>query len=99
MRRGGTLVCALLAAVAGACTNFEDPTTVIDLRALAVQVEPSEIVLSVDITDPRNPTVDPASNPPLAVTPLVADPAGGDRELSYTILGGPKDAFAAARHL
>jgi hypothetical protein len=42
-----------------ACTNFEDPTTVIDLRALAVQVQPSEIVLSVDLTDPRNPTVDP----------------------------------------
>ena len=98
MRRGPrTLACALLATVAGAaCTDFEDPTTVIDLRALAVQVEPSEIVLSVDLTDPRNPVVDPASNLPLAVTPLVADPMGGGRELTYTILGCPNDPFAAA---
>jgi hypothetical protein len=100
LRRAGAparvLSLLLLAAGAVACTNFEDPTTVIDLRALAVQVEPSEIVLSVDLTDPRNPTVDPNNNPLLAVTPLVADPEGRRRALRYTILACPNDPFAAA---
>ena len=97
MRRGGARACAVVLLIAtGACTDFEDPTTVIDLRALAVQVEPSEIVLSVDLTDPRNPMVDASNNPPLAVTPLVADPHGGGRDLTYTILGCPNDPFAAA---
>jgi hypothetical protein len=92
----GWMALATALAIAPACTNFEDPTTVIDLRALAIRVEPSEIVLSVDVTDPTNPTVDPASNPPLIVTPLVADPQGGGRDLTYTILGCPNDPFAAA---
>jgi hypothetical protein len=93
---GGVALAAAALAGAPACTSFEDPTTVIDLRALAVQVEPSEIILSVDLTDPRNPTVDPANNPPLMVTPLVADPKGDNRELTYTILACPNDPFAAA---
>lgn len=99
MRRGGTPACALAVAAAAAtsaCTDFENPTTVIDLRALAVRVEPSEILLNVDLTDPRNPMVDPMNNPELAVTPLVGDPKGGGRDLTYTILACPNDPFAAA---
>ena len=78
MRRLATL---LLAIGAAACTNFADPTTVVDLRMLAVKVEPSEIILDADLSDPANPIVDPANNPPLTVTPLIVDPAGYGRLL------------------
>jgi hypothetical protein len=81
---------------AAACTNFQDPTTVVDLRVLAVQTQPSEIILSVDVSDPMNPIVDPASNPPVTVTPLIVDPAGGGRPVTYSIIGCPNDPFAPA---
>jgi hypothetical protein len=80
----------------GACTDFENPTTVIDLRMLAVAAEPSEIILNVDISDPMMPTLDPASNPPIMLTPLIADPVGDGRELLYTIRACPNNPFAAA---
>ena len=87
------LITSLLVACA-ACTSFEDPTRVIDLRMLAVQVEPSEIILDADISDPANPTA--ANNPPVKVTPLIADPAGGGRTVTYTIDACPNDPFAPA---
>jgi len=59
MRRAWMLVGVL----ATACTNFENPTTVIDLRILAVKVEPSEIILNADLSNPLMPILDPASNP------------------------------------
>jgi hypothetical protein len=86
-----------LAALVGSllgCTNFQDPTRVIDLRMLGVQVEPSEIILDADISDPANPTA--ANNPPVLVTPLIADPAGGGRPVTYTISACPNDPFAPA---
>jgi hypothetical protein len=89
----GLFVAALLAA---GCTNFADPTTVVDLRMLAVKVEPSEIILDADLSDPANPIVDPASNPALNVTPLIADPAGYGRTVTYTISACPNDPFAPA---
>jgi len=82
--------------LASACTNFEDPTTVIDLRMLAVKVEPSEIILSVDLSDLSMPIVDPASNPGVKVTPLIADPAGGGRDVTFTINACPNNPFAPA---
>ena len=77
-----------------ACTSFQDPTTVVDLRVLAVNTEPSEIILDVDLTDPTMPVVNPASNPPVVVTPLIVDPAG--RPITYTMLACPNDPFASA---
>ena len=62
MRRA--LATLLLASAAAACTTSPDPTTVVDLRVLAVKVEPSEIILDADLSDPANPIVDPANNPP-----------------------------------
>jgi hypothetical protein len=96
--RGSTSLLALgtMLLGAGACTNFQDPTTVVDLRVLAVETEPSEIILSVDLSDPLNPIVDPASNPPITVTPLILDPAGGGRSVTYSIIGCPNDPFAPA---
>src|SRR5262249_42708228 len=75
-----------------ACTNFANPTLVVDLRILAVDVEPSEVILDADLTDPANPTV--ANNPSITVTPLIIDPAGGGRTVTYTISACPNDPFA-----
>ena len=97
MRRLRTSTWALAAYVGAsvsACTNFADPTTVVDLRLLAVEVEPSEIILDADLSDPSNPTV--ANNPPLVVTPLIVDPAGGGRPVTYTISACPNNPFAPA---
>jgi hypothetical protein len=93
MRAVATFVLAL---VVSACTDFANPTTVVDLRVLAVQVEPSEIILDADLSNPASPVVDPANNPPVRVTPLIADPAGAGRSLTYTISACPNDPFAAA---
>lgn len=94
MRR--PLAMTALAASAAACTNFADPTTVVDLRVLAVKAEPSEIVLDVDLSNPAMPVVDPANNPPITITPLIADPAGNMRPVKYTISACPNDPFAPA---
>ena len=42
------LALVALAAAAPACSSFDDPSTVIDLRVLAIQTDPSEIILDVD---------------------------------------------------
>ena len=97
LRRARLALAALVAVAAVGCTNFEDPTTVIDLRVLAVQVEPSEIILDADISDPAMPTVDPANNPPVTMTPLIVDPTGGGRAVTYTIIACPNNPFAAGR--
>jgi hypothetical protein len=90
--------CALLlVAVSGlACTDFQNPTTVIDLRMLAVEVQPSEIILDADLSNPSMPVVDPANNPPVMVTPLIVDPRGNGRDVTYTISACPNDPFAPA---
>lgn len=90
--------CALFGfvAVVAACTDFQNPTTVVDLRILAVKVEPSEIILDADVSDPSNPTVDPANNPMVTVTPLIADPRGDGRPVTYAINACPNNPFAPA---
>jgi hypothetical protein len=90
--------CALLLVAASGlgCTDFQNPTTVVDLRMLAVEIEPSEIILNADLGNPSMPVVDPASNPPLVVTPLVVDPRGDGRPVTYTISACPNDPFAPA---
>jgi hypothetical protein len=80
--------------LAAGCTSFEDPTTVIDLRMLAVQTDPSEIILDADISNPAMPTA--ANNPPVTVMPLIVDPAGGGRPVTYTISACPNNPFAPA---
>jgi hypothetical protein len=79
-----------------ACTNFQDPTTVVDLRMLAVVVQPSEIILDADLSNPSTPVVDPANNPSVMVTPLIVDPRGNGRDVTYTISACPNDPFAPA---
>jgi hypothetical protein len=98
--RGLGLVHATLLALAAAsglaCTSFQDPTTVIDLRMLAVQADPSEVILDVDLSNPTMPTVDPANNPSIKVTPLIVDPKGDGRAVTYSISACPNDPFAPA---
>jgi hypothetical protein len=89
------MVAATAAAAASGCTNFQDPSTVVDLRVLAVRVEPSEVILDVDLSDPTMPILRPASNPALTVEPLIVDPAGNGRPVTYTITACPNDPFAA----
>jgi len=94
LRRASALL--VLAAAVGGCTNFQDPTTVVDLRMLAVVVQPSEIILDADLSNPSMPVVDPANNPPVMVAPLIVDPHGGGRKVTYTISACPNDPFAPA---
>ena len=94
--RAALLLTLVVASAGAGCTNFEDPTTVIDLRMLAAVVAPSEIILDADLSDPSAPVVDPANNPPVTVTPLIVDPRGNGRKVTYTISACPNDPFAPA---
>ena len=98
----------LLAALApaAACTNFEDVSTVKDLRVLAVKTDPSEVILKVlglptDPTAPIDPTalsIDPASIPTIDVTPLVPDPpaARDGRAVTWSLSACPNNPYGAA---
>jgi hypothetical protein len=79
------LALVALCAVAAACGSFDDPSTVIDLRVLAIQTDPSEIILDV---------ADRATNVPVQLTPLIVAPSG--RPITYTVRACPNDPFAAA---
>lgn len=48
------VLAALLAATA-ACNSFENPEVVVDFRVLAMNAEPPEQLIEVDITDPQTP--------------------------------------------
>jgi hypothetical protein len=83
-RRGAPRCLCLLAlasAAAPACHTFDDPSTVHDLRILAVKVDPSEVILEDAATEP----------PALTLTPLIADPAGGGRAVTWTLRACPND--------
>jgi len=76
------LALALGGAVCGACTDFESPETVVDMRIIGMRAEPPEVVVPYD---PDNPTaVDPAALAQVEVCALVADPAD-DRGLHYSM--------------
>ena len=73
---------ALAAASAAACTDFEDPETVVDMRIIGVMAEPPEIVVPFDPDDPT--AVDLDAVAPVEVCALVADPADA-RGLHYSM--------------
>jgi hypothetical protein len=78
------------ALISAGCTSFADPSTVTDLRVLAVRTEPSEIILDVSTPAEAASTV----IPDIMVTPLVADPTGGGRPLSVTVTACANDPTA-----
>jgi hypothetical protein len=77
---------AAAALALAACADFPNPSTVTDLRVLAVRVEPAEIIL-----DPAA----PGAVPDITLTPLVVDPRGGGRPLRLSIDVCPNDPAAA----
>lgn len=69
-----------------ACLGVQDdPTKVVDLRVLAVQLDPPELMAtSCDFNDPS--VLLPFAQP-IALTALIVDPAGAGRSLEYELLG------------
>jgi hypothetical protein len=69
------------------CSNFQDVTTVQDLRILGIKADPAEIFVTLDaqgnVTSPS--TID------TTVTALVVDPKGQGRPVSYSVLACPRD--------
>jgi hypothetical protein len=75
------LALVALAAGAAACTpDFEDPTTVKDLRLLSVTAEPPEIL--VDLPAVLASGQAPADLPSVMLEPLVVDPHGNGRAVT-----------------
>jgi len=76
---------ALAGAVAGACGNFENVSTVLDLRVLGIMAEPPEIYVDRSTlatqTDPFVSTF----------TALVVDPRGAGRPVSYSAIACPRE--------
>ena len=90
--RGGRLATggralAIIVSLAG-CGTFDDPSTVKDLRVLAVAAQPSEVIL--DVNDPADAAN--ASVPTIALRPLVVDPTG--RPVSVTVSACANDPTA-----
>jgi hypothetical protein len=79
----GASLC-LLAAVGG-CEELDQPSQVHDLRLLAVTAEPPEVIL-----DPSA----PAAVPEIEVKPLIADPAGAGRPVTWTVRACANDPLA-----
>ena len=67
------------------CADFDHPSTVKDLRVLAVAAEPPEVILDL-----------PAGGaiPPITFTALVVDPAGGGRPLAFAVRACANDPGA-----
>ncbi len=77
---------ALLLGVLAACdTGFERPSIVLDLRVLAIQTDPAEVVVDFDPASPTLPEM-----PPVQITTLVGDPLG-PRPLAWTMAVCPED--------
>ena len=77
--RAGLLTLALFLALAG-CGKFESRSIVLDLRVLAITVEPPEIMVPLDMDDPQS--IELAD---VEVCALVADPAES-RSLEYELV-------------
>jgi hypothetical protein len=71
-------------AVAAGCSTFEDPDIVLDLRVIAMQAQPPEQVVDVDLANPPQPADILAQLGPSRVCAIVADP-GHDRNLRWSM--------------
>jgi hypothetical protein len=99
-----------MAVSSSACADFADVTTVVDLRVLAVDTDPSEIFLKVDGLPDSVPataaglaalsavTIDPTSIPVIHLRPLLPDPpaTAAGRAVTWTLVGCPNDPYGAA---
>jgi len=71
----------VLLLLAAGCTEFDHPSTVKDLRILAIAAQPSEVILE-----------EGGAVPPIALTALVVDPAA--RPLGFTVRACANDPRA-----
>jgi hypothetical protein len=76
------------------CTSFQDPNVVVDLRVLALDADPPDQVLTVDVNAPPDPVALLGQLAPTQVCALVADP-GTDRRLAWSIAICPFGTNAA----
>src|SRR5205085_12099263 len=74
----------VLAMLLGGCNTFEDPDIVIDLRVIAMQADPPEQVVDVDLSNPQQPAMLLQQLQSATVCATVADP-GLDRNLRYML--------------
>jgi hypothetical protein len=74
------------------CASFEDPSTVIDLRVLAVGTAPSEIILTV--TNPAD--LATVLIPEIRLEPLIVDPRGGGRPVWVSLSACANDPLATS---
>ncbi|MDB4980456.1 MAG: putative lipoprotein [Myxococcales bacterium] len=95
----------VLAFAASACATFADVSTVVDLRVLAVETDPSEVILTVTglptdpavAVDPMALAIEPASIPTIHLTPLVVEPpSAAGRTLTYSLSACPNNPYGAA---
>jgi len=78
----------LLAVAALGCVGPEDtPSNVHDLRVLGIQTDPPERMAPACSFDPSNPDGFLGLVAPVQVISLIADPAGGGRQISYALWG------------
>ncbi|HTE54543.1 MAG TPA: hypothetical protein VK698_27005 [Kofleriaceae bacterium] len=73
--------CAAIAASAAACSDFEDPAQVVDMRVLGMRADPPEILVPYDPDDPTRVEIGDLGQ--VTVCALVADPADR-RGLDYS---------------
>jgi hypothetical protein len=87
--------CVALGLATGAtaigCANFQDESTVIDLRILGAMAEPSEIYIDPTTLDPTDPMYDGTQVFRSTLTALVVDPAGQGRPVSYSVFACPRE--------
>ncbi|HEX4404540.1 MAG TPA: hypothetical protein VH560_06920 [Polyangia bacterium] len=91
---------------ATACTSFPDVSSVLDLRVLSVQTDPSEVILTIDglpsdpsaKIDPSALSIDPMSIPAIGVTPLVVDPPAdtAGSAVTWSVSACPNVPYGAA---
>jgi hypothetical protein len=89
------LTLALMLTASGCTPEFDNITTIKDLRLLAVNADPPEIL--IDLAEAMaNPAL-LLSLPPVKVTPLVVDPHGGGRVVEYKVQACENRPDAMAR--
>jgi hypothetical protein len=76
-----------LAALAGCIGPEDTPSTVHDLRVLGIKTDPPELMAPSCSFDPSDLDAYLALAAPIQVVSLVADPAGGGRQISYELWG------------
>lgn len=77
-------IAALLLATTPACTpDFQNPTTISDLRLLAVRADPPEVLIDLQAVMATGALAEPL--PEITLSPLIIDPLGAGRAVSYRV--------------